>query len=395
MNAMPPIKLNSRLTADTAGRRIGVEVVKEIIPLEAEWRAFERCAAGTFYQTYDWCRLWFETVGVDRRVEPRIVLGRGEAGCLLFLLPLAIRRQRGCRVLEWLTSGELNYGYGLYDRCFLPRASEWFAAEAWRIVELAGPIDAILLRDMPERLHGFAHPLASWFSFCGRNSSYRLSLAGGFEDVHARKRSAESRRGQRKRDAKLAAIGELKFGLPDNRQELHAQLDLMFEQQRVRLGETGVHGLYGQAERDFIHRLADCADALLPFRLMVGKDMAAMMLGGNYGGTYWALISSLANGAARRHSPGDAALRRTIEACCTRGMTDFDFASGDTSYKAHWADEVVDLFETVRGFTLKGYIWAAIGSAVIFAKRVVKRSPFLWHIVSTLRKTAAGSRAAG
>lgn len=376
--------------------QIALEVTSDLQPLEVEWRIFEQRAAGTFYQSFDWCRTWLETVGRDRKVEPRIVIGRNRNGAIAFLLPLAIRRLRGCRVIEWLTTGELGYGYGLYDRGFLPEAAAWFAGEGWRIVELAGPADALLLRDMPETLQGFAHPLLHWFSFRGRNSSLRLSIAEGFEAVHARKRSAESRRGQRKRDARLARLGEVAFGLPATREETHRQLDQMFDQQRERLALSGVHGVYGPAERQFIHRLADVpGPALLPYRLMVGGKMAAMMLGGNYNGTYWALISSIAQGPASRYSPGDAALRRTIEACARRGMSEFDFSSGDTSYKSQWADETIDLFEAVRGLTAKGYLWAFATGGAIFAKRLIKRSPILWQIARELRRRIAGTSAGG
>jgi CelD/BcsL family acetyltransferase involved in cellulose biosynthesis len=389
MNAMPPLSQEVAV----AGRRIAIAVAHDLEPLEADWRAFEGRAASSLYQTYDWCHAWRETVGRERHVEPRIVTGRDETGRLLFLLPFAIRHRRGCRILEWLSTGELGYGYGLYDRCFLPEAAQWFASEGWRIVEMAGPTDAVWLREMPERLHGFAHPLVAWFSLRGRNSSYRLSIAEGYEAVHSRKRSPESRRGQRKRDAKLERFGKLEFGLPRDHEELHRQLDEMFEQQRMRLAEAGVHGVYGPAERAFIHRLADVEGSfLLPYRLTIGGEMAAMMLGGNHGGTYWALIASLADGPARRHSPGDAALRRTIEACADRGMKIFDFSSGDTSYKSHWADEAIDLHETVRGLTAKGYAWAAAAGVAVFAKRTIKRSPMLWQLASALRKAVAGTR---
>jgi CelD/BcsL family acetyltransferase involved in cellulose biosynthesis len=391
MNALTLFSLKDAHVAPSP-RPAVLTVTQDLAAIEAEWRSFETQARGSFYQTYDWCRLWLETVGRQRHVEPRIVLGRAADGRLLFLLPFAIRRDRGCRVLEWLTTGELGYGYGLYSPCFLPQAAQWFAGEGWRIAELAGPVDALLLRDMPERLHGFAHPLSSWFSFRGRNRSYVMSLADGFEAVHARKRSAGSRRGQKKRDAKLAAFGAVEFGLPHDREELHLQIDEMFEQQAARLAEAGVRGVHGPAEREMIHRLADVKGAaLLPYRLTIGGEMAAMMLGGNYGGTYWALISSLGNGPARRFSPGDAALRRTIEACCARGLANFDFSSGDTSYKSHWADEVIDLHEIVRGLTFKGYLWALGAAAAILAKRMIKRSPVLWFGVSLLRRTLAGA----
>jgi CelD/BcsL family acetyltransferase involved in cellulose biosynthesis len=381
----------ARGTMDRAATKI--DVTDNIAGLEADWLDFQGRGIATFYQTYQWCSAWQDCVGRARNIEPRIVTGRNEDGKLIFLLPMAIRRHRGLALLEWLAMAQSSYGYGIYDPNFLAGAAQWFADSGWSIIQKLGEIDAINLRELPAKLYGYIHPLQSWFSIRGRNFSYAMKLGAPFEDVYASKRSAESRRGNRKRDAKLAGVGNIGFGLPENRDHAHLLIDAMFAQQRDRLAESGIHGVFGRLEREFIHRLLDLPEnmqpALLPYHLTVGGKMEAMMLGGNYGGIYWALISSLGAGETRRYSPGDAALRRTIEACCARGFSAFDFSSGDTAYKLSWADDIIPLHDVVRGVSLKGYAWAAATLPGIAAKRTIKQTPVLWRMATALRKSNA------
>lgn len=382
--------------AGDAGVRVRVSVTHRLEEVETAWLDFQARAHGTFYQSYQWCRAWQDTAGAAGGVRPRIVTGRDPDGRLLFLLPFGMHRNHGAVVLDWLGGKQNNYGLGLYDKGFLRHATAWFASEGWTIIELIGGFDAVDLSNMPGRWYGHEHPLSGWFSATGANLSYVMRLSHDYEALYAAKRTGETRRGNRKRDAKLAKDGQVHFGLPESREEAHRRLDEMFAQQQARLAAHGIHGVFGETERAFVHRMIDLPDrmqpVLLPYHLMLDGEMEAMMLGGCFGGGYWALISSIGSSAtARRHSPGDAALRRTIEACCEGGFSFFDFSSGTTGYKLHWADETVSLHHAVRGRTLKGYCFALARIASVTAKRVIKASPLLWRTAMTLRRGVAGS----
>ncbi|CAN5515629.1 GNAT family N-acetyltransferase [soil metagenome] len=364
--------------------------------IEGAWLEFQGRAHGTFYQTYQWCKAWQETAGAANGVRPRIVTGRDLDGRLLFLLPFGLHRSYGCVTLDWLGGDQNSYGLGLYDKGFMRHANTWFANQGWLIFDLIGRFDAINLNNMPGTWNGFAHPLSRWFSIAGANQSFVTRLEPDFDKLYASKRSAESRRGNRKRDAKLMKNADVRFGLPANRAEAHSRLDEMFGQQQGRLAEQGIHGIFGATERAFIHHLVDLPDrmqpVLLPYHLTIDGEMEAMMLGGCYGGGYWALISSIGTSAtALRHSPGDAALRRTIAACCGRGLEFFDFSSGRSAYKLHWADEAVSLHHTVRARTPRGYAWALVRMTSLALKRAIKASPLLWQVTTALRRHLAGS----
>lgn len=380
-----------------AMQRIAVEICRDAHAIEAEWLRFQARAAGTFFQTYQWCSTWLETAGAAAGAKPLIVLGRDPAGDLLFLLPFSIRRRQGCRILEWMGGQQMTYGYGLYDRRFLRRAGAWFATEGWTILTRLPDVDAIDLAEMPLVWEDREHPLKSWFSLAGPNFSYLLRLARDYETVYARKRSGETRRGNRKRDAKLMKAARIEFGLAEERAHMHRLIEDMFEQQRSRLAESGIHGVFNAHERQFVHRLIDLPDrmqpVLLPYYMVADGELEAVALGGHHGGGYWALISSLGSPRLRRYSPGDALLRRTIEACCARGLEFFDFSSGSFDYKLAWADQSVRLHYAVRGLTWRGYAWALARYTALSIKRLIKRTPLLWNALCGTRRKLLGRKA--
>src|SRR5262245_44085284 len=102
--------------------RVRIDIHCNVQALEAEWLRFQKHAAGTFFQTSQWCKAWLDTAGQAARVRPLVVLGRNPEGDLLFILPFCIRHRQGCRVLEWMGGQQMTYGYGLYDRRFLRQA---------------------------------------------------------------------------------------------------------------------------------------------------------------------------------------------------------------------------------------------------------------------------------
>ena len=379
-----------------AAGQLTLAVHTALAPLETIWTVFEKQAHATFYQTFLWCRAWFETVGKARNIDLRIVTATDQHGETVFILPLQIRRRLGVRVLEWLGTPHTTYGHGLFAPSFLPHAGQWFSRHWAEIVKLAGPADAVFLTNMVEALDAKPHPLRGLFNLRGPNRCYRMALAADYQDLLTQKRSKETRRYYRKKERAFAALGSLSFELPATREETQETLRTMFVQQEKRLGERGIHGVFGPVERDFIYRLADLQDqanpVFLPYMLKFDGRVLAVLLGGVHGNAFWAMISSLAETELRKFSPGDLALRRTIEASCKRGLGHFDFAAGDTPYKLHWAETVMPLHLVLSAVNLRGIPWVCLTGFAMIAKRVVKQSPKLRNAAMALRRILLGKR---
>ncbi len=397
--ALPRFKAPGKFTMaaqDIRGPQLALAVYTALSPLETVWTAFQQQAHSTFYQTFLWCRAWCETVGKARNIEIRIVTGTDQQGEIAFILPLQIRRRSGIRVLEWLGTPHTTYGHGLFAPAFLDHARDWFSRHWNGIVNIAGPVDAVFLADMPEALDAKPHPLQLLFNLREPNRFYRMALETDYEALLARKRSKETRRYYRKKERGFAALGKLSFELPATREETHKTLRTMFEQQEKRLGERGIRGVFGPVEREFIHRLAELQDeanpVFLPYMLKFEGHVVAVLLGGVHANAFWAMISSLAETALRKYSPGDLALRRTIEASCKQGLAQFDFAAGDTQYKLHWAETVMPLHMMLSAITLRALPWVCLTGGATIAKRLIKQSPVVRNAAMSVRKILLGTR---
>ena len=357
---------------------IRIAVHESIESLATSWTAFEATAAGTAYQTHLWCLAWQDTIGRAKRVRPRIVVGTHADGTTAFLLPLQISRQFGLRTLEWLAISQGGYGYGLFEPSFLKSAPDWFTLHWPAVVAACGPVDVIDLANMPLTQHGHAHPLSAWFNSRCPDDSFVLDLAADYDRLYTARRSGDTRRHNRKRDAALTKAGQVSFGLPKQVADKHRVLSTRFLHQESRLAESGVRGIFGAAERAFLHRIADLerveSPLLLPYCLEIDGNIQSVMLGAQFGGTYYALISSLADTALRKYSPGDFALRRTLEACCAAGLHQFDFSTGTSAYKLAWADGRIDLHCITMAVTVRGMMAAAGRYGYTRLKRWAKQS---------------------
>src|SRR5262245_28137670 len=75
---------------ERAPATIALAVHDDLAAVEQDWRAFERTADCTVFQSFDWLDAWYRHIGRPSGVIPAIVVGRCADGEMLFVLPLAI-----------------------------------------------------------------------------------------------------------------------------------------------------------------------------------------------------------------------------------------------------------------------------------------------------------------
>lgn len=361
--------------------------------LGPEWRALQAGAAGTLFESYEWCRTWQETVGKARGVTPRIITGHGGDGRLVFILPFGVSRRAGVELVEWLSAPHLNCGFGLYDTAFLAACGGTLEPYWTEIRALLAPADALHLEVMPPHWRGVAHPLAALFTTRGANATYLVRLTPADAGEATARRSGATRRGARKRDSRLEAAGAVSFGLPDTPQEARAVLRTMFAHQERRLRELGIPSPFDAPVRQFFDRILEPDDGapspLAPYRLTLDGEVVATALGGIHDGVFHALVLAMGDGPVRSLSPGDAVLRRTVAACAARGLALLDLAPGHAQYKAVLADETVPLYEALMALSPRGHVHVAAARVRTALKYRIKRSPALWRLARRLRRVRA------
>jgi len=373
-------------------KKIAISLHKNLVDVEKDWVFLQKNGLCTLYQTFEWCKAWQDTAGNARRIEPLIIRGSSGPGKPVFILPFAVVTTMGARALKWYGAAEITYGMGIFDRGYLTGNPNFLEALWPEIVDLLGNVDSIQLDNQPEKWDGFDNPLKFLFTSRGANQSYKMALQPDFQTLYESKRSSSTRRSARSRDKKLQDVGKVTFSLPEMGSETYDVINTMINQQQDRLGQKGIRSVYDETRRAFLQQLAkstwqDGTRVLLPYNLSVDGKACAVTLGGAFQSTYWALILSLTpDKKLHPFSPGDRALRATIQASCERGFDTFDFSAGDSEYKRHWSDEEVNLFESNKAATVKGAVVATLASVVTGVKRFVKQTPWLFSIVLSVRK---------
>ena len=395
MNALlvNPESFLSTATPAVGGLRLRVftdmEAVKPI------WAGLEATGVSTVYQSFVWCRVWLQRVGKARNISPLIVVAENAFGQTMFILPLQFRSKFGVRIVEAMTAPQSAYAFGLFAKSFLADAAhKWFEFHFSDVVDILPQHDVFKLHDLPKTIAGFHNPLLAVRNFGAANQSHIMALQPNYQALLEQKRSAESRRSIRKRDAKLRAAGTLVFDLPASFEERKATVETMLAHQKMRLAEAGVHNVFDDVEQQFIvdliHTQTSEGQFLRPYRLTLDGKIVAVMLGAYRHGIYWALISSLAPGDIRKYSPGDFALRSMIKNLCEDGTRDLDFSAGDTAYKGHWSDQHIPLYFIVRANSFVGLFAAAFMVVREKCKRAAKQTPMLNSLLFDLRRFVSG-----
>ncbi len=358
--------------------------------LEGLWRAFEESGHCTLYQTYGWCEAWLKTVGQASGAKPVVIVGLCQFGTPVFLLPLQLRRVMGLGVLEWLGSSNNGYGYGILARDFVrTAASGWFAANWHHILASIQGVDAVNLRNIPSAMFGHRGVLLSVTNIVAADASHALDFRGTVEELIHEKRGNAARRSMRKREDRLAAMGDVNFTALAGPDLLRAALADVLADQQARLKNIGIHQPFSDVERRFIHALADAHWGQKPLlrlsQLHIGGERALSVLGGVCDGTYWALISAMVPGRFLKHSPGEIGLRRLFESCVAENLQTFDFSAGDSSYKSTWSDRIIERRHSIAARRLGAVPLVLAMLAAEAAKREIKSRPVVFAAFKAVR----------
>ncbi len=162
----PPLSVACAQPADAiSGSGVRLRVHGDLAEVEHEWKAFERQADRTVFQSFDWLAAWQRHIGARSGTVPAIVLGRDGDGLLLFILQLAVETHGPVRRLTWLGSQLCDYNAPLLAGQFSDRMSAERFVLAWRdVVALlrADPrfrFDLIDLQKMPGSRRRAAQPV--------------------------------------------------------------------------------------------------------------------------------------------------------------------------------------------------------------------------------------------
>jgi CelD/BcsL family acetyltransferase involved in cellulose biosynthesis len=388
----------SDFAESVSGLDIGLEIHGDLAALEREWKAFERHADCTVFQTFDWLAAWQCHIGVRSKTAPAVILGRDDSGTLLFILPLAIETKGLVRRLTWLGSVLCDYNAPLLAKHFPEHVNADRFALLWQ--DIIGRLqatprfrfDLVDLQKMPETIGGQSNPFLNLQVLANPSGAYVANLGNDWDAFYAEKRSSSTRKKERQQLKHLAQHGDIRFVDLQDRDDIARTLDSLIDQKTHAFARMGVEDIFTRpGYREFFRDIATAPgmrDLSHVSRLDVGSTMAAANLGLRFRDCYYLIVSSYHDGDFTRFGPGRAHLHELLRHAIGRGFRRFDFTIGDEPYKRDWSDTELRLYDHLAAVTLRGRLVVAMAAAFRRIKRFIKQTPALWHIFSRVRVLA-------
>lgn len=378
-----------------------IEVRDDIPALAGLWHAFERRAARSIYQRFEWIAAWDRHLKGPSGIRPAIVIGR-RGGEPVFILPLGIQRKGGLKIASWLGGSHINFHMGLFDPGFAQAATREDVEEL--IAEIAhaiGPIDYFSLCCQPVSWEGVPNPLVFAPGLMRIAPVQTMSLDGGFATVLDRHNGRRKRKKLRWQENTLAPYGGFTFLRGDDEATAHMLLDAFLEQKAERLRQAGLRNVFADKGTDgFFHELIGSSigheqPTIALYGIEVAGKIRATFAGGVDRGRFHGYFNAISDDELTRASLGELLLFKVIEDACARGLATLDLGVGEERYKSTWLDLEEAQFSSFIPVSAVGHLAAHAEKFRESVKLSIRTNPNLWPYVKYLRRKLNRSIQAG
>lgn len=318
--------------------------VERFIELEQAWGVLWQKTRATAFQSHPWVAAWVKHMG--RSYELKIGLIWQNDGTLSAVLPMAVRRFLGLRILEWAGQEVCEYCDGLGDLANLQTA--------WKALRAKGGIDVVRLRHIGSDTEvtslftsGFLLPddvcpqlVSSWES----GDDWFRSLKG--------KKRYNILRGQRI----LRHTGIVSMVCYESAPD-EALVRRLFELKVAWLKANGKTSYLFDDEHPgrllrFVQALAQVSRLRL-FVITCGDDIVSASINIADGSSVYGFVAAY-NPKFDRTSPGTLLLTAVIRWAFDNGFTKVNFGRGEADYKLDFANVRSTLLSFSAAASLRG-----------------------------------------
>lgn len=324
---------------------------------------------------------------------PLIIVGRNYTGNVIFILPLAIRNQFGCRVLEWLTSNHGNYSSGLFAQnapAYLPE-QDGEKLLASLLAELPD-IDLVSLDSQPVEIAGMMNPLAQLPGVAATSAGYAMTINENWKSHYRSRFSSNYRRGLRRHERRLAELGAFEFKRVLDATERLEAVDFIFEHKRKWLAKRGITDFLAREDSRAFYRELACMPAVSTgmatciYRLNAGGETLAASLDLTFQNRFYGLLSATTSGPLQRHGPGKLLMKYTVRELADERISVIDFGAGEDEHKLRWCTQRRERYHSIVPISTRGRLYGEALKATSLAKQQIKQSPGLWRLATHVRR---------
>jgi len=353
--------------------------------LKPDWQALSLACSAMIFQSHGWIESWWTHL-TDRDERKLLIACAWDGSRLIGLMPLAIHRHRGVRILEWAARDHADY----CDMLIHPDASPDLAAQLWRAIGQQRGYDLVLLnRLLPDaRAHALPHAGGGIALASNHRSEMSLRVTGPHANGEAwfNAQNKKTRQNYRRGATYLAEGATLRFRLLPPETEIAPVLDRLAQLKRAWLVKMGLEAPLFDAGAlmlgAFVETLRQ-AGQLRIFVLERNEETIAISINFVDQNRMMAFVTTY-DPAVEKGSPGMVLMVDYIRWAFDKGLDLVDFLCGAEDFKSRFASETVTLTSMAGAATL-------IGTAAVNADRMVR---FVRRYRARLSERSAGARAA-
>jgi CelD/BcsL family acetyltransferase involved in cellulose biosynthesis len=300
------------------------------------------------------------------------------------------------RELVWLGSELCDFNAPLLAPRFSQSVSPESVKPLWASIGKAIQSDPSLrydlinLEKMPARIGGQPNPMLNVGVTLNPSGAYETPLSGSWDSFYESARSSATRRRDRTKRNRLAALGDIQLFSPDDAKDIESALGTLMFQKARSFARMGIGNLFAKpGYREFYMALATAPQSkhmVHVSELRVGARAAAVNLGLAFRDRYYYVLASYDDDEqVARCGPGAAHLHELLRYAIERGLKIFDFTIGDEPYKRDWCDQSQPLYDYIASASLTGSLVASRIRLLHWVKRSIKQNPYLWAVFSKYR----------
>jgi len=336
--------------------------------LAAEWQRLWEAGERNVFQSYHWIEAWWSTGTAAS--ELFIALAWDEQG-LSAILPFAIRRWSGTRILEWAAQAVSDY-------CDAITQHPEILPLLWQQVRKAGGFDIVRLKNVrPDSL--ISRVLSEVMECSQEIGEVCLNLtnewANGehwFRNLNKKKRNNWSR-GKRM----LSQEGELAFQQTTQPPEPEL-LEQLVAMKRETMAANGIKSSSDVATLTGLTRALEEIQALRVFLVTCDGKVVAASINAVQGKVLLAYFA-VYDAAFARASPGILLMTEYTKWAFDAGLTKVDYLRGEEAYKFEFANDAVQLNSFVAAATNRGHAALMLHRLWQSGRRLIKSREMPQH----------------
>jgi CelD/BcsL family acetyltransferase involved in cellulose biosynthesis len=373
-----------------ASRIAGVEILSDFGQAEAIWQGLQdQKQFSTPFQRFDFLQPWQRQVGEREGFQPFVVIAYDGERRPLLLLPLVIKTRYGIRTASFMGGKHATFNMALWDRDFAAGATAADLEFLIAALRARADVDVLALTQQPPRWQDLPNPLALLPHQASANDCPLLTMVPGAPP--AALISNSFRRRLKGKERKLQALAGYRYHVATSDTDIKRLLDWFFSIKPRRMAAQKLPNVFAEAGvEDFVR--AVCM-APLPgggriidiHALECDDEVIAIFAGVADGCRFSMMFNTYTLSGNSRYSPGLILMRNIIDDYAARGYDALDLGIGSDDYKRLFCKDDEPIFDSFIPLTSRGKLAAAAMSGTVRAKRLIKRTPALFHMAQSLR----------